>query len=120
NIEITYKPTIGILLQRAAYFLGFNCGPGTQHSGPLKRTQQALRLSVWSIVIFGILGRFKTNMELTSPDIPWTQALQQIVAQSSLSTFMEYVGSVLLPLAMYVCLHVLVYFIYRSYLLSTG
>jgi hypothetical protein len=120
NIEISYKPTLALFLQRAAYFLGLNGVQESEHSAALKMTQQALRLSVWSIVIFGILGRIKTNMDLTAPNVPWTQAIQQIVAQSNLSTFMEYVGSVLLPLAMYVCLHVLVYFIYRSYLLSTG
>ncbi len=117
---VAYKPTFRLLWDRVVYFFG---GAGLtikENSDSLDMTKQALRLSVWSIVIFGTLGRIKTNTELVAPNVPWTQALQQIIMNSDLSTFMEYVGSVLLPLAMYVCLHVLVYFIYRSYLLSTG
>lgn len=118
--EQEYKPTLRVFYERVMYFFGRRGMMPKVNAASLDMTERALNLSVWSIVIFGILGRIKTNIELVAPDVPWFRALEQIVMNSNLSTFMEYVGSVLLPLAMYVCLHVLVYFIYRSYLLSTG
>lgn len=118
--EVSYKPTIGIIAERIKYLFGFRGLVARENSAALDMTNRALNLAVWLLVIVGILGRFSQNAELSSSGVPWPTAIQRIILESNLSTIMEYVSSMLLPYAMYVCLHVLVYFIYRSYLLSTG
>lgn len=119
--EVVYKPTLKLLTNRVMYFFGRRELVQETSGEALLMTERAMSLVVWSIVIFGILGRVKGSIESDSlAGVPWLQAIQQIVEKSDLPTIMEYVGSILIPIAMYVCLHVLVYFIYRSYLLSTG
>lgn len=108
--------------QWLVYFVGFGDRWRPQyrhHVSLLNRVDNAVRWLTYTIVLFGLLGRLAESL-MKHGAIPWTEALQKIIEQSTLAEIMGYIGSVVMTIGLLLATHFAIYLIHSVYVQVTG
>jgi len=105
-----------------SYFFGIGKGwrdQYTQHRNMLTQIDGAIRLLMWTIVLFGLLGRL--SMKFTEIDaMNWFAGLRHIIEASSLRDMMSYIGATVMTAALLLGTHFIIHFIHEVYQRVTG
>lgn len=103
------------------YFAGVGSDWEEQYraSAPLvKLVGGAVRWLMWTIVLFGLLGRLAEKMQGATD--AWHMALRRIVLESTLAEMGGYVGAVVMTVALLLAIRFVVYFVHQVFDRVTG
>lgn len=103
------------------YFLGWGRNWQEQYraNAPLvKLVGSAVRWLMWTIVLFGLLGRLAEKMRDATD--AWHAALVRIATQSTLAEMGGYVGAVVMTVALLLAIRFVVYFVHQIFNRVTG
>lgn len=85
----------------------------------LAQIDTAITWLMWSIIIFGLLGRLSEKIvDLTA--LNWRDAITQIVVQSNLTDVFAYAGSLVMTVALLYSTHVVIYLFHLIFVQVTG
>jgi hypothetical protein len=104
------------------YFIGFGKSWQPEYvksRGLLVGIDSAIRLLMWTIIIFGLLGRLAEKMTMIET-MAWMDGLRYVVEQSSLKDIFGYIGATVMTAALLYATHFIVHFIYEVYEQVTG
>ena len=122
NEDIRPAFSLRHFVQWLAYVLGLGRVFKTRyvkHKSLLSQIDTAITWLMWSIIIFGLLGRLSEKIvDLTT--LNWRDAITQIVVQSNLTDVFAYAGSLVMTIALLYSTHVVIYLFHLIFVQVTG
>lgn len=107
--------------RRLVYLLGIRRGWQPEykaHKTLLSRADSAVTWLMWTIILFGLLGRLLS--EIDGLNMAWHAALAHIVTQSTLKQIVGYVAAIPAMIGLLLATHFVVYLIHQIYVRVTG
>ena len=89
------------------------------HPSLLSQIDTAIRWLMWSIIIFGLLGRLAEKI-VNLETLNWRDAITQIVIGSNLTDIFAYIGSMTMTVALLFSTHVVIYLFFVIFVDITG
>lgn len=119
--ELKQLFSLRYLVQRAIYFVGWRNDWQPEyraHRTLLNRADSAVTWLMWTIILFGLLGRLLS--EISGLEMAWYEALRHIIEQSTLRQLVGYIASIPAMVGLLLATHFVVYLIHQIYVRVTG
>lgn len=123
--DATSEPEIALSLRTTLneliYFLGLNRTwqpVYKRRTSLLVRVDGAVRWLMWTIVVFGLMGRLDNKLGQIEGD--WYTGIKYVLTSSSLKDMLAYLGSLVMTVALLLATHYIVYFVHQVYVRVTG
>lgn len=110
-----------LMMQRVLYFLGIRRDWRVMYKDRkpiLLQVDSAVTWLMWTIVLFGLLGRLSERMAGLTGN--WMDGLRAIAMQSTLQEMTALVGALVMTVALLLATHFIVYFVHMLYVRMTG
>jgi hypothetical protein len=114
-----YKTTLATIWKRVSYFFSLKSQPVEIETHHNIRSLNRVRLVlIMLIVILGIVGRLETLLEQNTS--VWYNAVAQILTQSTLLQFLEYLGGGIIALGLLSATHFTIISLHETYYSAIG